>query len=266
MNFFSHVRIGIIGLGFVGNAIRDNISSYADLVCIDTDSTKGYIGTYDDLKDCDGVFICVPSPSDDQGNCDTSILESVLRKLEDFKGVIISKVTAPPDAYSKLSKEYDNLVYSPEFLTARNASRDYAQQTWVIIGGGTKAYQHEAARLIKETKSNLETVTYCSIEEASLVKYLINSYLATKVVFMNELAELAQRTHCDWKMIQQCMSLDNRIGPTHTDVPGHDGFKGFGGHCFPKDTSALIQFAENNDVSLNILKEAVRKNLLLRLT
>lgn len=266
MTFFNRMKIGIIGIGFVGNAIRVSASDYASVVCIDTNTEKGYSSTYEDLLDCDGVFICVPSPAKQDGSCDSSILESVLKELKDYNGVIISKVTAPPDVYSRLSKEFKNLVYCPEFLTARNAIEDYHNQKWIIVGGSTKAFQHEAARIIRETQPNLNSVSYCSIEEASLIKYIVNSFLATKVVFMNEMMEISTKSGCDWEVIRKCLQLDDRIGPTHTQVPGPDGFKGFGGHCFPKDTTSLVKYAESLNVNLNILKEAVKKNTLLRLT
>lgn len=267
MNFFKSVKIGIIGLGFVGDAIRKNVTSYASVTCIDTDPKKGFqIATYDDILECEGIFVCVPSPAKEDGSCDSSILESVLKNLKDYKGVIISKVTATPDVYSKLADQYPNLVYSPEFLTANNADNDYASETWVIIGGSTKAYQHEAARIIRETKPTLDSVSYCTIQEASMIKYLINSFLATKVVFMNEMASLAGKTGCNWDHMRECISMDKRIGTTHMQVPGPDGFYGFGGHCFPKDTSAILKYAESLDVNLNTLREAVKKNTFLRLT
>lgn len=256
-------KIGIIGLGFVGEAIFENT---ADLVriAIDTDVTKGYVGTYNELKDAEGVFVCVPSPQQADGSCDTSILEQVLDNLKDYKGVIISKVTAPPDVYIRLGNQYPNLVHIPEFLTAANSRLDYARENWAIIGGNVLAYQREAERILKYTKHELET-WLCPIGEAAMVKYITNSFLATKVVFMNEMAEVAAKNGFEWDRIRHMVSRDPRINISHTQVPGPDGHYGFGGMCFPKDTGAFIHYAENIGVSLNVLKEAVKKNTLLRL-
>ena len=259
------INIGIIGLGYVGTAIQQNCDeTWVNLCLLDTDPNKHTTGTYEDLHKCDGVFICVPSPQLPDGSCDGSILENVLSNFKNYRGVIISKTTLTPDIYSDLQKKYSNLVYCPEFLTANNSVVDYAAQDWVIIGGNTKAYQQEANRIIKHTKQNTEPY-YCTIEEAALVKYTINSFLATKVVFMNEMFALSKKIGSDWNVIRELLALDNRIGHSHTRVPGPDGFYGFGGMCFPKDTSALLYHADNLGVSLSVLKEAVQKNTLLRL-
>lgn len=259
-------KIGIIGLGFVGSAIHKSLEDdYYDLVLVDNDLTKGCTGTYSDLQSCEGIFVCVPSPQNSDGSCNTEILESVLENLKDYNGVIISKVTAPPKVYQQLNEVYKNLVYSPEFLTAANAYHDYVNGKFSIIGGNVPAYVREAARLIEFSQPNLKKIEYCSISEAALIKYSINSFLATKVVFMNEIYSLSNKIGVDYNTVASLMSLDERIGSSHMRVPGPDKSLGFGGMCFPKDTAALLKYAENNDVNLNVLDAAVKKNTLLRL-
>jgi UDPglucose 6-dehydrogenase len=259
------IKIGIIGLGFVGKAIKDSVEFYS-LVCIDSDPRKGCTGTYEELKQCDGIFVCVPSPMGENGKCDTSILEDVLLKLKDYEGVIISKVTAPPDVYQRLNKQYRNLVHSPEFLTAAKASNDYESATWSIIGGDVKAYQYEAERIIKISQPNLKTICLCGIGEAALAKYAINSFLATKVVFMNELFQLANKAGLNYNDMITLIKQDHRIGTSHMKVPGEDETLGFGGHCFPKDTEALLKYAESVNANLYVLESATKKNTMLRLT
>jgi len=259
--------IGIIGVGFVGNAIRDSFSGsgVTRLVLIDQDPNKT-TGTYDDIMNCEGVFVCVPSPMSDDGSCDTSILESVLERLKDYDGVIISKCTAPPDVYERLNKQYKNLVHVPEFLTAANAVQDYARQQFSIIGGSVQAYRYEAERIIKSSLPDLQGVQHCSIGEAAMAKYLINTFLATKVIYMNEFKQLADAAGLDYDRIVRMTSFDERIGRSHMKVPGPDGAYGFGGACFPKDTAALLKYAEKLSVPMNVLDTAVKKNTLLRLT
>jgi nucleotide sugar dehydrogenase len=264
MELFELPKIGFIGLGFVGEAIRNSYNGNFHNICIDTDVSKGYVSTYKEIMDAKGIFICVPSPQRLDGSCNTDILESVLSNLKDYKGVIISKVTATPDVYQRLQKDYDNLVYVPEFLTAANASLDYARASFMIIGGSVEAYRNETARILKLAKPELQCY-HCSITEASLIKYAINSFLATKVVFMNEMQQVANASNCDWENVRRLLTLDTRIGASHMQVPGMDGHYGFGGMCFPKDTSALIEYAKSVGVGLNVLKEAVKKNTLLRL-
>jgi UDPglucose 6-dehydrogenase len=259
--------IGIIGLGYVGGAIKEAFDWGDSPIIIDP--VKGYNATYQELKEkTDGVFICVPSPMGDDGSCDTSILEAVLQELKNvgYQGVIISKCTAPPSVYEKLGAEFPNLVHAPEFLTAANANRDYANGKFSIIGGSVSAYLREAERIIRLTQRNLAEVRFCSIGEAALAKYTINSFLATKVTFMNEIYSIAKSAGLDYNRIAQMVSLDPRIGYSHMQVPGPDGAFGFGGACFPKDTAALLKYAEGLGQTPMVLDAAVRKNTLLRLT
>jgi UDPglucose 6-dehydrogenase len=262
----SYPKIGIVGLGYVGNAIKESLS-HLGLQIVILDPPKGIVSTYENLATCEAVFICVPTPQGDDGSCDTSILESVLENLaiENYTGVVISKCTAPPDIYKHLNNKFHNLVHAPEFLTAANAVDDYINGKFLIIGGKVRAYQHEAERIIKLTQPNLKNVKFCSISEAALAKYAINSFLATKVVFMNELWNVAVASGLDFDTIASMIKLDERIGNSHTKVPGPDGSFGFGGYCFPKDTAALLKYAESVNKPLNVLDAAVKKNTLLRL-
>lgn len=261
-NLFDNPKLGFIGLGFVGNAVAESYTGEIDFVNLDP--AKGWHATYDDLKSCEGIFVSVPSPSNADGSCDTSILESVLASLKGYDGVIISKVTAPPDVYKRLGEEYKNLVYIPEFLTAANAVRDYQNESFVIIGGTVLAYQREAERLIKYAKPNV-SVSYCSPYDAAFVKYTINSFLAAKVVFMNEMQSFVEASGGYWPTIQSLLKYDNRVGLSHIQVPGPDGSYGFGGMCFPKDTAAILHYAKSVGADLNVLSAAVKKNTLLRL-
>jgi len=260
-------KIGIIGLGFVGGAIKASFWDDSQLVLVDKDRTRGR-DPFQDLSQCDGVFICVPTPQDDDGTCHTDILEDILAKLKliKFEGVIISKCTAPPDTYTRLNDEFPNLVHAPEFLTAANAVKDYASGTFAIIGGRVKAYRDLAEKIIRDTQPELQAVAHCSIAEASLAKYTINTFMATKVIFMNEMYNLANASNCDFDKIANMVKLDPRFGKSHMQVPGPDGSFGFGGACFPKDTSALLKYAEGLDIQMNVLDAAVKKNTLLRLT
>jgi len=256
--------IGIIGLGFVGSAIKESFP-WETLILIDPD--KGYNSPYADLLTCDAVFVCVPSPQREDGTCDVSILRSVLSKLRDlnYNGVIISKCTAPPDVYEQLNDCYPNLVHSPEFLTAANATADYLNSKFLIIGGRITAYVREAERVITTGLSNIQHSYLCSIGEAALAKYTINTFLATKVVFMNEIYSLSKSLNLDYEKITEMINLDPRIGSSHLQVPGPDESFGFGGACFPKDTAALLQIARQYEVEMSVLEAAVKKNTLLRL-
>ncbi len=259
-------KIGVIGIGVVGKAIAytyDHVAfQYTEQY--DIDHTKCN-SSWHDILNCQAVFVCVPSPLGEDGRCDTSILENVLEKLAGYTGVIISKVTAPPDTYAALGQKYPNLVYVPEFLTEEHAVDNYIRTSFLLIGGTIKAYQHEALRIIKLGLVYEFETKFCTLEEASLAKYAINSFLATKVVFMNELEALAKSVGIEFSNVAALVQMDQRFGSSHCQVPGPDGSYGFGGMCFPKDTSALLRFAEGKEIDLSVLAAAVKKNTFLRL-
>jgi len=262
---FNRPSIGIIGLGFVGSAVHNAYDIHTNVLTIDLDPAKTNSSYNELIENTEAIFVCVPSPSKSNGECDTSILEDVISKLKNYKGVIISKVTATPNVYEKLQDKHPNLVHVPEFLVAASAMRDYIEETYSIIGGSVIAYQREAERIIKMGQPKHTASAFTSIGEAALTKYIINSFLATKVVFMNEMYQLAINSGYDWRQMRILIDMDPRIGKSHTQVPGPDGLFGFGGMCFPKDTSALLKYAAKLDANLNVLKSAVKKNDLLRL-
>jgi len=258
-------KIGVIGAGVVGSAIIANIKDLhqVELHVYDIDPEKS-THHFSDLFFCDGIFVCTPTPQDQDGTCDISALVDVLDKLEGYRGVIISKSTAPIDVYQKLNEKYHNLVHAPEFLTEAKASLDFAYGSFAFIGGNTKAYIREAERIIRVTQHNLNRVIHCSIGEAALAKYTINTFLAIKVAHMNEMYTLAQKMQCNYETISEMVKCDTRVGTSHMAVPGPDGSFGFGGMCFPKDTAALLQFAKSWGIELKVLDGAISANKVAR--
>lgn len=249
------MRIGIIGSGFVGSAVAH--AHLHDEVLIN-DPKHPHSVALTDFVDCDAIFICVPSPSTEDGHCDTSILEDVLKNLF-FVNItaqipIISKVTAPPSVYERLQKQYPNLVHAPEFLTAKNALWEYKFGKLCVIGGN-KEWRGKAAKVILQGMVEVrpDNVLFTDIKAASLYKYLMNSYLAAKVTFMNDFYELAQVHSIDWNDIQSIARSDERIGNTHLSVPGNNGEYGWGGGCFPKDVAAIIMEAIDHNVDFELM-------------
>jgi len=256
------MKVGIIGLGFVGGAV---LNSYQNLniQIISHDPFKKIFANKEELYSCDGIFVCVPSPNDQFGKCDTSILEPVLDDLSNYSGVIISKVTCPPLTYAKLQKKYKNLVHAPEFLVAATAKEDYLNGEFCIIGG-EESYSKIAVGIIQQGQKNIKNILFCNIEEASMIKYSINSFLATKVVFMNQIQKICKAINADYNTVVDGIKFDNRIGTSHFQVPGPDGKYGFGGACFPKDTQALEYMAKELNESFTLLEKAIEINKTLR--
>jgi nucleotide sugar dehydrogenase len=240
------MRIGIIGFGYVGGAIA---WAHRDQDIIIRDPKLKASADLDKFVDCDAVFVCVPSPCVDStlenGKCDTSILEQTLKKLLfvliNKQIPIICKTTAPPSVYARLQKEYPNIVHCPEFLTAANNLTDYMNTEYFVLGG-----QYDWCVRAREVIHLGVSVTHdrfiiTDIKTAALYKYMMNSYLATKVTFMNDFKLLADAEGIDWNDVKTLITYEDRIGKSHMDVPGPDGQFGWGGACFPKDIAAIIE-------------------------
>ena len=247
------MKIGIIGYGYVGSAI--GWAHKHDQVLIHDPKFPDSVNKSEFLT-CDAIYVCVPSPSTEDGHCDTSILESTLKDLLliNLKSniPIICKTTAPPSVYQRLQKQYPNIVHCPEFLTARNHIIDYHTTENFILGGDIE-FCELARHVIESSNVMHKRFITTDIKSASLFKYMMNSYLATKVTFMNDYKNLADTLGVNWMNIKEMSGQDNRIGNTHMDVPGPDGERGWGGACFPKDIAAIQMEALDLSIELELL-------------
>ncbi|MHA2064156.1 MAG: hypothetical protein ACXABY_07225 [Candidatus Thorarchaeota archaeon] len=267
--------VGIIGGGFVGGAIAKGFSEYTDVKVFDKELSRS---THNHLKvrNQDIIFVCVPTPMEEDGSVDCSFLESALRRLSETlaeegceEKIVIVKSTTPPNKLREFHEKFRNLklVFSPEFLTERTAHLDFQQSTRNIFGVWndiTKASGiSEIERLFKFRFPNVPLI-WCLYEEASLVKYFTNTFFATKVALLNEFYQVCQKMNIDFAEMIGMMLLDTRIGRSHFKVPGHDGKLGFGGHCFPKDINGYFEIAKDLGVDPTVSKAAWDKNLEVR--
>jgi len=246
-----YMRIGILGLGYVGSAVA--YTHRQDTLVVRDPKLEEKSASLDEIKSCDAVYVCVPTPMLEDGHCDDSYVRQVLEDLKDYKKVIICKSTVPPGVYAYLESKYPNIVHAPEFLTAANATADYESATWVLVGG-TPANVEQAIEIISASTISATHYHKTNITTASMFKYLANSFMATKVTFMNEFYQLAQHFDVSWQDIKEIAKNDPRLGHTHWDVPGPDGKFGFGGACFPKDVAAICEQAIDVGMSLELLE------------
>ncbi len=259
------MKVAIIGYGFVGKALENALKDSVETIKIDPK-----LGT--NIQELISfkpkfIFLTLPTPMKKDGSQDISILENTFKELISFKikSNIILKSTVTPDNLQKLSKILD-FIYNPEFLREKTANIDFINGEIILFGGDNK--------LCKEASNFYSDHTICKQEEhfitdkvtASLVKYTINSFLATKVIFFNQLKSLLDYSDADesWENFLKIISSDNRIGNSHMDVPGHDGRKGFGGACFPKDISALESFSKDKGFDFSLIKEVIKVNNQIR--
>tara|TARA_Y100001963_G_scaffold42593_1_gene59670 strand:- start:262 stop:1101 length:840 start_codon:yes stop_codon:yes gene_type:complete len=261
------MKIGIIGQGYVGTAIKVGFESYYDLETYDKYSEeKSTMQLADMVESCEVIFVCVPTPMNKDGSCNIDVVEGVIKQINklltdwksDKKPIVVIKSTVPPGTTEKLHKKFKNVnvIFNPEFLTEANFIDDFKNQTRIILGG-TRKGTNKLRQIYSKVFPTAHIIkTHSTIAE--LVKYMTNSYLATKVSFANEMYQICEKFDMDYDKVVEYATLDERLGVTHWSVPGPDGDFGFGGHCLPKDLSALIEVADELDV--DVLRSTQRTN------
>lgn len=277
--------IGIIGQGFVGSAVMAKFKNTHKVYAWDkkwlhmkqfSGMSETSMTNYDQLeqvvKNSEFVFVCVPTPMYEDGQCDTSIVESVLGEInsacEKYNMITtaIVKSTVPPGTTNRLNDMFDsvNVMFNPEFLTEANAIEDYDSQTRIILGADVVGTKEEIVRhTFKKVFPDAEVV-FMKRKDAEMVKYMTNLFLATKVSFFNDMFRFCQVAGADYNQVIQATMMDPRIGTSHYMVPGPDGDFGYGGHCFPKDVNAILFEAQQKGLSMPTLLGANTTNLIVR--
>ena len=242
-------RIGIIGNGFVGEAQAFAFSPVSDIRIYDTESIKS-THTLKQTHDSDFVFVCVPTPMYNDGNQNLEFVEEVF-KHANSKPIYILKSTVLPGTTDKLNKTYGQfkIVFSPEFLTERTSKLDMLTQNRIIIGGN-KIWTKQV-RKIYELRFKNKNIIETDSKTSELIKYMNNTFFATKVSIMNEFKLVCDKIGANWEDALNGFASDGRIGDSHLHVPGPDGQLGYGGKCFPKDVCALLNFAKDMGIKLN---------------
>lgn len=264
-------EIGIIGYGFVGKATAElksvvNINVY-DPIYSDFNKKESLKKAYTS----DIVICCVPTPQDDDGLIDLSILDESIKTWVDFGmvGVFTIKSTIPCGTVDYYNGKYNTnkIIHNPEFLTERTHIEDFLNPTDVVIGGDP-IHCNGLYKVYKLFYSDLDIdINICTAKEAELLKTVRNSFYATKVIFMNEIYTLCSELGVNYEEYQKILTNNGKHpwwGPQHTEVPGHDGKFGYGGKCLPKDVSGLYNLALQHGVELSVLKAAKDKNTIIR--
>ena len=244
-------KVGIIGNGFVGEAISFAFSSISDVYVYDINPLKS-LNDVESVHNCDFVFICVPTPMYKDGSQDLSYVKSAFEKAT-IKPVYILKSTVLPGTTDHFSEKYPNLkiIFSPEFLTERTAKLDMLTQSRIILGGEVKLTE-KATKLFNQ-RFKIKNIIQTDSITAEITKYMNNIFFATKVSIMNEFKLLCDKIGANWEDALKGFVSDGRIGDSHLNVPGHDGKLGYGGTCFPKDVNALLSFAKKHNIELNTI-------------
>lgn len=248
------MKILIAGYGFVGKAHALTLEGKGVTTHV-YDPAKGY-----DVfpRDIDAAIICVSTPQANDGRCDMSNVYDVVSKIPNDIPILI-KSTISIDGWRLLQRQdprANNISFSPEFLRADHALEDFKNQKVIYIGGGQL---HFWVNLLSNRLNT--TIELCEPEELILAKYFRNSFLATKVAFFNQIYDLCEKLNIEYSAVAHYVTEDPRIGDSHSFITEE---RGFGGHCFPKDTSAIVSDAIGYDVDLSIINEAIKYNEKIR--
>ena len=270
-------KIGVVGNGFVGGAVKFGFSPQvgcdAEVRVYDKNPAKSTHTLEETINESDFIFVSVPTPANEDGSINIDVLDKALSDINDVSNrdnCILIRSTIVPGTTRKLQQKYSqlNLLFNPEFLTERSANFDFINQHRFIIGSGdsmsSAMASEEFSELLKNRFGSCISILECTYETAEMIKYMNNCFFATKVSFLNEMYQIAEKSQVNWKQAIDGFVADGRIGHSHLNVPGPDGKFGFGGSCFPKDVQALKNFAEDIGVNPSVLAAVWRKNLEVR--
>ncbi len=268
-----YYNIGVVGNGFVGSAVQFGFSPSTgcdyEVRVYDKDPSKSVDSIEETVNESEFIFLSVPTPSNKDGSMNLDIVEQALQDISDvnkYQGnIVLLRSTVTPGTTRKLQDKYPNLriVFNPEFLTERNAKYDFINQARIIIGGD-EVYSKQVGDLYRLRFGESQPIIETNWETAELIKYMSNCFFTTKISFMNEMYQIAEKCGVDWGVALDGFFRDGRVGHSHMNVPGPDGKFGFGGSCFPKDIQAMINFGESLGLNMNTLKGAWNTNLEVR--
>jgi UDPglucose 6-dehydrogenase len=253
--------IGIIGNGFVGNAVHQNLKDKVSCKVYDVDANRSP-NTLDEVLEQEFIFVCLPTPMKSSGECDLSILNSFFDTLPDLiNGTFIIKSTVPVGTTKNFSERY-NVIHNPEFLTARNAVDDFKNSERNVVGG-KKELCEKFVKFFENLFPHIPSIITTS-DESESIKYFSNTFLALKVAYFNKMYDFCEKLGMNYSVVCSGVTADSRIGKSHSKVPGIDGDRGFGGTCFPKDLNSLIVQMEGVGLDTDMLRSVWSYNQQIR--
>lgn len=246
------MKIGIIGLGHVGTAMHN---LFKDAIVYDKFKN---IGTMDDINNCDAAFICVPTPMSENGSCDTTAVDEVLSWCN-CKVIIIRSTVRVGYTREMAEKLHKNIVFQPEYYgeTTAHPFADLAERNWLSFGGSSEAIDLAIEAYKTVINSNVK-IYQASADEVELAKYMENAFLATKVIFINEMYDICEKLGLNYNQVREIWTADPRIGTSHTFI--YKDNRGYGGSCLPKDISELHALELQNDLDDTLINAVIEKN------
>lgn len=242
--------IGVVGLGVVGKACKAGFEKLGYTVKPHDINLNTSIN---DLLVTEICYICVPTPALSSGECDVSIVTSVVENLVNLKysGVIAIKSTVTPGTTELLIERFgDRIVFVPEFLKERSAEYDFIfNHNLLLIGTNNVNHSY----LVQRSHGNLpKDVMRVSPTEAEMMKYYHNTFNATRIVFANIIYELCNRLNADYDKVKEAFLRNNNMPDEYLDVKPE--LRGYGGACLPKDVRAAQYMCDSNQLQYNFFK------------
>lgn len=242
------MKIGIVGLGIIGSACKFGFEKLGHKVLVHDIIMETKLN---DLINCEIIYVCVPTPSNEDGSCDTSIVEQVVLDLKElnYQGVIAIKSTVKPTTTQKLIEQTNlKICFVPEFLRERCAITDFTENH-DLLAIGTES--EHIFNLVKKCHGNYpKNIVQLKPTEAELLKYYSNVYNALKITFANEVYEICQKLNVNYSDIKNAFIKRGTTKDIYLDV--NDNFRGYAGMCLPKDTKALDSLVKELGLDLEL--------------
>lgn len=251
------MKIGIVGLGVIGSACKYGFEKLGHKVVFH--DTKFLNSNIHNVYDSEICFICVPTPSNTDGSCNTSIVENVVYDLKkiNYKGIIAIKSTVVPTTTDKLIKETNlNICFVPEFLRERCAVTDFIENHDLLAIGTDNLDTFEVVKKCHGTFP--KQIVQLSATEAEMLKYYSNTFNSLKVIFANEIYEVCEKIGANYTNIKNAYILRGTTKDTYLDV--NENFRGYAGMCLPKDTKALDAFIKALNLDLKLFEILDKEN------
>lgn len=257
------MKIGIIGVGVVGNAIKKYYEKKNKYTVLCYDKYKD-LGSFNDVLTSNILFLCLPTPFVED-KYDISELENTCKLLNGKKDInIILKSTVTPGTTEYLENKYNiNIIHNPEFISQKTATEDFENQYHIILGCNNKEKLKNIETFYKTDFPDCE-YTLTTPKESELTKLALNNFYCVKIQFFTEMYLLCDKLGINYDNIKNTMLKNKWIHPNHTQIPGRDGQVSYGGMCFPKDSNALYSFMKETCEHYKVLEATIKERNILR--
>ncbi len=253
------MQIGIIGCGMVGGTLAYGFNRIGHDLC-KYDPFKYPNSRIQDVLEAEVTFICVPTPMDAEGACDTSLVEQTVRALADcnYRGLACIKSTVTPGTTDRLDRRYLGLrlAFCPEFLREKATLYDFVDNQEICVLGTYEAA--DTVTLEQAHGSLAKHLVHMKPVEAELTKYFCNVYNALRIVYANEFFDVCQKAGANYQVIKAAVTKRASVGTYYLDCA--KGFRGYGGNCLPKDISAFASYVRRLGLSTQLYDTVMQIN------